>query len=55
MTARDEGAGAAASTAALTKDAVSPALVNVGAALSGVTAGLRRFVGGAQSSPGDIR
>jgi len=51
----EDVAGAAASTAALTKDAASPALVNVGAVLGGVTAGLRRLVGGAQTSPGDIR
>ncbi len=33
-------------TARLGSDALAPALVNVGAALTGVTAGLRRLVGG---------
>jgi len=39
-------AGSIASTAKLTQNAVSPALVNVGATLSGVTAGLRRLIDG---------
>ena len=34
------------STARLASDAVGPALVNVGATLSGVTAGLRRLISG---------
>lgn len=42
----EDVAGSVSSTAKLTQDAVSPALVNVGAALSGVTAGLRRLVNG---------
>lgn len=37
-------AGSVAHTAELAKDAVSPAIVNVGAALSGVSAGLRRLL-----------
>lgn len=41
----EDVAGSVASTAKLTQNAVSPALVNVGATLSGVTAGLRRLVG----------
>lgn len=40
----EDVAGSVASTAKLTQNAVSPALVNVGATLSGVTAGLRRLV-----------
>jgi uncharacterized protein YoxC len=35
-----------ANTAKLTQDAVSPAIVNVGAALGGISAGLRRIVRG---------
>ena len=35
-----------AHTAKLTQDAVSPAIVNVGAALGGISAGLRRIVRG---------
>jgi hypothetical protein len=38
------------STAKLASDAVGPALVNVGATLSGVTAGLRRLVSGKRGS-----
>lgn len=39
-------AGSAAHTADLAKSAVSPAIVNVGATLSGISAGLRRLVNG---------
>lgn len=39
-------ANAAGKTARLASDAVAPALVNVGATLTGVTAGLRRLVNG---------
>jgi uncharacterized protein YoxC len=46
-----EGVG---NTAKLASEAVAPALVNVGATLTGVTAGLRRLVtGGRGSSPRD--
>jgi uncharacterized protein YoxC len=43
-------AGAVGRTARLASDAVSPALVNVGATLTGVTAGLRRLVTGRRAS-----
>jgi uncharacterized protein YoxC len=43
-------AGSVAQTAELTKNAVSPAIVNVGAAITGVSAGLRRFVSGQNHS-----
>lgn len=46
----EDVAGSVASTAKLTQDAVSPALVNVGATLSGVTAGIRRLVRGSDHS-----
>ncbi len=37
-------------TAQLAKDALSPAIVNVGATITGVSAGLRRLVSGKRSS-----
>ena len=40
-------------TAKLASDAVAPALVNVGATLTGVTAGIRRLVTGRRGSSGD--
>lgn len=43
-------AGSAAHTADLAKSAVSPAIVNVGATLSGISAGLRRLVNGSGSN-----
>lgn len=43
-------AGSAAHTADLAKNAVSPAIVNVGATLSGISAGLRRLVNGRGSN-----
>ncbi len=46
----EDVAGSVASTAKLTQNAVSPALVNVGATLSGVTAGIRRLVNGKDGS-----
>ena len=46
----EDVAGSVASTAKLTQSAVSPALVNVGATLSGVTAGIRRLVNGKTDS-----
>ncbi|BDE08142.1 hypothetical protein WPS_34180 [Vulcanimicrobium alpinum] len=39
-------AGGVGSTAKLASDAVAPALVNIGATLAGITAGLRRLVNG---------
>jgi ABC-type transporter Mla subunit MlaD len=45
----EDVAGSVSRTAALTKDALSPAIVNVGATLSGVSAGLRRLVTGRNS------
>jgi len=39
-------AGGVGSTARLASEAVAPALVNIGATLSGITAGLRRLVSG---------
>jgi uncharacterized protein YoxC len=39
-------AGGVGSTAKLATDAVAPALVNLGATLTGITAGLRRLVAG---------
>jgi len=42
----EDVAGHVSSTAQLTKDAVSPAIVNIGATISGVSAGLRRLVKG---------
>ena len=50
----EDVAGSVASTAKLTQDAVSPALVNVGATLSGVTAGIRRLVNGQRSGHNDL-
>lgn len=42
----EDTAGTLSRTADLTKSAVVPAIVNVGAAIGGVTAGLRRLVTG---------
>ncbi len=39
-------AGSVAKTAQLTQTAISPSLINVGATLSGISAGLRRLVRG---------
>lgn len=46
----EQTAGSLSRTADLTRSAVSPALVNFGATLSGVTAGLRRLVTGKSST-----
>jgi uncharacterized protein YoxC len=46
-------AGGVGNTAKLATEAVTPALVNVGATLSGITAGLRRLVGGRRASSQD--
>lgn len=43
-------AGSVSHTADLTKDALSPAIVNVGATITGVSAGLRRLVTGRKSA-----
>ena len=45
----EDTAGSLSRTADLTRSAVSPALINLGATLSGVTAGLRRLVTGKDS------
>ena len=42
----EEVAGSVSQTAGLTKEALSPAIVNVGATITGVSAGLRRLVTG---------
>lgn len=47
----EDVAGHVSSTAQLTKDAVSPAIVNIGATISGVSAGLRRLVKGRGDGP----
>ena len=45
----EETAGTVSRTVDLTRSAVVPGIVNVGAAIAGVTAGLRRFVTGKES------
>ena len=45
-------AGSVAKTAALTTEALSPAIVNVGATLTGLSAGLRRLARGKNSEAG---
>jgi hypothetical protein len=45
-------AGGVGNTAKLATDAVTPALVNLGATLSGITAGLRRLVGRKRANEG---
>jgi hypothetical protein len=48
-------AGGVGRTSKLASDAVAPALVNLGAALAGITAGLRRLVTGRRgSAPGEV-
>ena len=46
-------AGTVGNTAKLATEAVTPGLVNVGATLSGITAGLRRLVTGRRATPPD--
>lgn len=46
----EDVAGSVSSTAELTKRALSPAIVNVGATIAGVSAGLRRLVTGKKST-----
>jgi uncharacterized protein YoxC len=48
----EDVAGSVSQTATLAKEAVSPAIINVGATLSGVSAGLRRLVTGRNSGNG---
>ena len=43
-------AGNVAQTAALAKDAVAPAIINVGATMTGISSGLRRLVTGKNST-----
>lgn len=46
----EDVAGSVSQTASLTKEALSPAIVNVGATITGVSAGLRRLVTGRKSA-----
>jgi hypothetical protein len=46
-------AGSVGNTAKLASDSLAPALVNVGATLTGVTAGVRKLLTGRRGSPGD--
>lgn len=46
----EDVAGSVSKTAGLTKDALSPAIVNVGATITGISAGLRRLVTGRKSA-----
>jgi hypothetical protein len=46
VTTLESVAASVGKTARLGSDALAPALVNVGAALTGVSAGLRKLVGG---------
>lgn len=50
VTSLEGVAGSVSQTADLTKDALSPAIVNVGATITGVSAGLRRLVTGRKSA-----
>lgn len=51
----EDVAGSVSQTAGLTKDALSPAIVNVGATITGVSAGLRRLVTGRKSADDGLR
>ncbi len=51
----EDVAGSVSHTAGLTKDALSPAIVNVGATITGVSAGLRRLVTGRKSADDGLR
>ena len=46
----EDVAGTVAQTASLTKEALAPSIVNVGATITGVSAGLRRLVSGRNST-----
>lgn len=48
----EDVAGQVSRTAELTKDAISPAIVNVGATITGVSAGLRRIIKGKNTTNG---
>ena len=48
--ALEGAAGTVSSTTTLTKDAIAPAIVNLGATLTGISAGLRKLVTGKDSS-----
>jgi uncharacterized protein YoxC len=48
--ALEDVAGSVSETAKLAQNAVSPALVNVGATIGGITAGLRRLVRGSDGT-----
>jgi uncharacterized protein YoxC len=50
----EDVAGSVSKTASLTKNALAPAIVNVGATITGVSAGLRRLVTGRNSKNGDV-
>lgn len=49
----EDVAGQVSQTASLAKETLSPAIVNVGATITGVSAGLRRLVMGKNNPPGD--
>jgi uncharacterized protein YoxC len=49
----EDVAGTVSQTATLAKDALSPAIVNIGATIAGVSAGLRRLVKGRRSQNGE--
>jgi len=49
----EQVAGSVAQSAKLTQEALSPAIVNVGATLGGISAGLRRLVRGDGKQTGD--
>jgi ABC-type transporter Mla subunit MlaD len=53
VTTLESVAASVGNTAKLASDAISPALVNVGSTLAGVTAGIRRLVGGRRGSSAD--
>lgn len=53
MKSFEDISGSVAGTVSLTKQAVSPAIVNVGATVSGISAGLRRLVTG-KTSPNQL-
>lgn len=46
----EDVAGSVAKTASLTREALAPSIVNVGATITGVSAGLRRLVAGRNST-----
>ena len=50
MQSLEDVAGSVSQTAALAKNALSPAIVNVGATVTGISSGLRRLVTGKNST-----